>query len=129
MTTAHSWPIASSDSIGTSTGASPPRRGALEVGEHQHRVGGPRHRAVAVRDGAVVALALEGAEHHRPRGARQRLVLDRARQRDQRALAQQLRATALVGARSRRRSTGGRSARPAARARSSAAGTDSPRSR
>ena len=81
-------------------------------------------RSVAVLDAAVVALALEGAEHQRPRGARHRLVLDRPRQRDQRALAQPPRA-ALVrdGAEDRRvLALLGRRRR----ARSSAAATDSP---
>ena len=44
-------------------GGAPARTKALEVGEHDDGVGRARDRAVAVLDRAVVALALEGAEH------------------------------------------------------------------
>ena len=86
-----------------------------EVGEHDARVGVARQPRVAVLDRAVVALALEGAEDDRRGGARERLVLDRARDRDQRrACAGAARRPARRRRRSRRRSTGGRWRRPPA---------------
>ena len=127
MTTAHSLPSASSGAIGTSAG--PARRLAhrVEVGEHDAGVRGAGEPPVAVLDAAEVAHGLEGADHHRRGGAGERLVLDRARDRHQRALAQPARGHRLVAApRSRRRSTAGRWPRRPARARSSAAGTDRP---
>ena len=67
---------------------------------------------------AVVALVLERAEDDGAGGAGHRLVLDRVRDRDQRPLAQHLRARRrLAATRSRRRSTGGRSPPASARAR------------
>jgi hypothetical protein len=57
----------------------------------EHDVGRARHRLVAMLGGAVVALALEGADHDGRGRARDRLVLDRARDREQRALREHLR--------------------------------------
>ena len=117
--------------IGISAGSSSlPIRSSSKRREHADGVGDVREPPVAVLDGAVVALGLEGGDHHRAGGARHRLLLDRPRERDQRRLAQPLRAhRARRPRRARRRSTAGRSAPSSERARSSAAGTDSPRSR
>ena len=77
----------------------PPQR--REVGEDGGRVGVARHPPPARLERAIEALALEGAEEHRRGRAGEQLVLDRARQRHQRRLAQHLRPGAVVGGRHR----------------------------
>ena len=100
--TAHSWPSASAVAdrdLGRLVVV--PRARLGEVGEHADGVGDVRQPPVAVLDRAVVALGLEGADHHRAGGARHRLLLDRPRERDQRRPAQLLRAHRRVAGRQR----------------------------
>ena len=121
---------ASPSAIGTSTDAPDGRRSAAKSAKTVAASAWRAIRAPARLERAVEALALEGAEEHRRGRAGEQLVLDRARQRDQRRLAQHLRPGAVVGRPPpRRRSTDGPTAPPVSRARSSAALTESPRSR
>ena len=105
----------------------PPQR--REVGEDGGRVGVARHPPPARLERAIEALALEGAEEHRRGRAGEQLVLDRARQRHQRRLAQHLRPAPWSVAATAAKIDGWSDVAPVSRARSSAALTDSPRPR
>jgi hypothetical protein len=89
--TAHSLPIASSRSMGISTGLVVLAR-SVGSREHGGRVAVAGQALVAVLDGAVGARPPGTREDDGRGGVGERLVLDRPRQRDERRLAQQLRA-------------------------------------
>ena len=90
QTSDHSRPSGPERSIGTSIGASARARPLGEVGEHDRHLGRAGQLAPARLGMAVEALALEGAEQQRALGPGAALVLDRVRERDQRALGQQV---------------------------------------